>query len=346
MNIDPASPPVSFVRDYLAGQGIAARDIGCTPLAGDGSDRALYRIVYPGNSVILAVNEHPPSNDRGVNENDSFAYVCNHLRSKGFAAPAIHAVHKEQGWFILEDLGDVHLRDHALMLKDDPAQLEELYRRVLTVLPLMQVKAAEGFDAGRIHSPPYDKPFVRRWESGYFLHYFVERYCHCAARTTPLEAELDELAEMLSAVQGGFFLYRDFQSKNIMITRGALRLIDFQGARLGPLHYDPASLLLDPYVALTDEMQEKLLEYYLEQLGKLRPVVRSTFINDYRIIALHRTMQMLGAFAFLSLVKGKTCFTSFIPVAVKSLKKLLRHPSFAPYSTLQKLVEKLWGHRS
>ncbi len=340
MTIDPTSPPFLFVRDYLGGQGIAARDIGCTPLAGDGSDRVLYRISHPGNSVILAVNEHPPSNDRGVNENDSFAYVCNHLRSRGFAPPAIHAFHRERGWFILEDLGDVHLQDQALRLKDEPAQLEALYRRVLQLLALMQVNATEGFDPGRIHSPPYDRQFVRRWESGYFLHYFVERYCRRAA-AAPLEAELDELAEALAHVQGAYFLYRDFQSKNIMITRGELRLIDFQGARLGPLHYDPASLLLDPYVALTDAMRERLLAYYLDQLGTLMPVDRASFLNDYVMVALHRNMQMLGAFAFLSLVKDKTYFTAYMPAAVSSLKHLLEHPIFSSYRALTQLTEEL-----
>jgi hypothetical protein len=340
-NIDPASPPFLFVRDHLAGQGISDRDIACAPLAGDGSDRALYRIAYPGNSVILAVNEHPPSNDRGVNENDSFAYVCNHLRSKGFAAPAIHAFQRERGWFILEDLGDLRLRDQALMLKDEPVRLEALYRRVLTLLPLLQVKGAEGFDAARIHSPPYDALFVRRWESGYFLRCFVGQYCRRSAGAGRLEAELDELAEMLAAVHGGFFLHRDFQSKNIMITRGELRLLDFQGARLGPLHYDPASLLLDPYVALTDAMREKLLGCYLEQLGKLVPFEIASFLNDYWIIALHRNMQMLGAFAFLSLVKDKTSFTAYMPAAVQSLKKLLEQPIFSPYRALKKLTEEL-----
>jgi hypothetical protein len=341
MQSDLVSPPFSFACEYLAGKGIAARDISCQPLVGDGSDRMLYRIHYPGNSVILAVNEHPPSNDSGINENDSFAYICNHLRSRGFAAPAIHVFHREHGWFILEDLGDVHLQDQALMLKDKPVQLEALYRQVLALLPLMQVKAAEGFDAGRIHSPPYDKTFVRRWESGYFLQFFAARYCRCDSNEGRLAGELDELAERLAAVDSAFFLYRDFQSKNIMITRGELRWLDFQGARLGPLHYDPASLLLDPYVDLTEAMQEKLLDYYLEQLGKLITVESGTFRNDYRIIALHRNMQMLGAFAFLSLVKGKTYFTSYMPAAVKNLKKLLQHPLFSPYSQLRKLVDTL-----
>jgi len=341
MQSDPYSPSLLFAHDYLSREGIDARTICWKPLAGDGSDRMLYRLVYPGGSAILVVNEHPPANERGVNENDSFAYICNHLRNRGFAAPAIHAFDRERGWFILEDLGDVHLQDRALMLKDNPPELEALYRRVLTVLPQIQVKAAEGFDSAQIHSRPYDKTFVRRWESGYFLNFYVRGYCKCAFREDRMAGELDDLAEALSTIEAAFFLYRDFQSKNIMITRGELRWIDFQGARLGPLHYDLASLLLDPYVDLTEKMREKLLHYYLEQLGRLMPVESSTFLDDYRVIALHRSMQMLGAFAFLSMVKGKMHFVSYMPAAVKSLKKLLEHDLFSPYRELRTAVEKL-----
>ena len=341
MHSDPNSPSLSFALDYLSRQGIDARTISWKPLAGDGSDRMLYRLVYPGGSAILVVNEHPPANERGVNEIDSFAYICNHLRNRGFAAPAIHAFDRERGWFILEDLGDVHLQDRALMLKDNPPELEALYRRVLTVLPQIQVKAAEGFDSAQIHSRPYDKTFVRRWESGYFLNFYVRGYCKCAFREDRMAGELDDLAEALSTIEAAFFLYRDFQSKNIMITRGELRWIDFQGARLGPLHYDLASLLLDPYVDLTEKMREKLLHYYLEQLGRLMPVESSTFLDDYRVIALHRSMQMLGAFAFLSMVKGKMHFVSYMPAAVKSLKKLLEHDLCSPYRELRTAVEKL-----
>jgi len=341
MQTDPYLPSLSFALDYLSRQGIDARTISWKPLAGDGSDRMLYRLEYPGNSVILAVNEHPPANERGVNENDSFAYICNHLQNRGFAAPSIHAFDRVRGWLILEDLGDVHLQDTALMLKGNPSELEALYRRVLTVLPQMQVKAAEGFDSAQIHSPPYDKTFVRRWESGYFLNVYVSGYCKCAFREDRMAVELDALSEALSTVEAGFFLYRDFQSKNIMITRGELRWIDFQGARLGPLHYDLASLLLDPYVDLTEEMRENLFHYYLEQLGKFMPVSIPDFLDDYRIIALHRNMQMLGAFAFLFMVKGKTHFVSYMPAAVKSLKKLLEHDLCSPYRELRTAVEKL-----
>ncbi len=336
-----SSPPFLFACDYLSGKGISHRDISWEPLAGDGSDRMLYRLVYPGNSVILAVNENPPANDRGINENDSFFYIANHLRSKGFAAPEILAFSRERGWFILEDLGDEHLQDRALMLKDNPAELEALYRQVLTMLPQMQVNAARDFDTGRIHSEPYDKTFVRRWESDYFITFFVSRYCHCAVKEGHLAHELDALAEQLAEVPVAFFLYRDFQSRNIMIRHGELRLLDFQGARLGPLHYDLASLLLDPYVDLAESLREKLMDYYLDQVRKLVPVTSTIFMKEYPVIALHRNMQMLGAFAYLCQVKGKTYFASYMPAALNSLNHLLKNALFSPYCELRKVVEQL-----
>jgi aminoglycoside/choline kinase family phosphotransferase len=263
------------------------------------------------------------------------------LRARGFATPAIHAFHRERGWFILEDLGEVHLQDKALLLKGDPAQLEALYRQVLALLPLMQVKGAEGFDTSKIHSPPYDKTFVRRWESGYFLQFFVNLYCQRTVGENRLADELDALAERLASVDGTFFLYRDFQSKNIMIKHQEVRFLDFQGARKGPLHYDLASLLLDPYVDLTGGLQENLLHYYLRQLRQVMPVDTTNFLNDYYFIAIHRNMQILGAFAFLCMVKGKKHFCPYIPAALKSLKNLLTRAIFSSYSNLKKIVDTL-----
>lgn len=332
---------ISFVEGFLSVQGIPPRDIHWHPLAGGGSDRRLYRLSYPGGSFIVAVNENPPGNSRGVNENDSFSYICNHLRSRGFAVPAIHAFQKERGWFILEDVGEVHLQDKALLLKGNPAALEALYRQVLELLPHIQVKGAEGFDTSRIHSPPYDKAFVRRWESGYFLQFFVNLYCQRKVSEDHLADELDTLAERLSGVNGAFFLYRDFQSKNIMITHEQVRLLDFQGARKGPLHYDLASLLLDPYVDIGLELQANLLHYYLEQLNRLIPVDTADFLDDYDFIALHRNMQILGAFACLCMVKGKKEFSSYIPAALRSLKNLLARNTFAPYEKLRIIVDAL-----
>jgi len=332
---------IAFAENYLSEWGITARQTTWSPLRGDGSDRILYRLTHPEGSFILAVNEHPPTNSAGVNENDSFFYICNHLKSKRVALPEIYAFQRDKGWFIIEDLGNLHLFDEVLRVKEDQQQCEALYKKVLAILPIIQVKGAQGFDSGKIHSAPYDKEFVRQWESGYFVRNFLRGYCKLSFRENHLADELDSLAERLSSIDGHFFLYRDFQSKNIMIKEDKMRFIDFQGGRMGPLHYDLASLLIDPYVDLNDALREKLLEYYLKKLGTLISVDEKQFLQDYTVSALHRNMQVLGAFAYLSKIKQRRHFTQYIPPAVKNLKKLLNLDIFSPYKNMRKVLNKL-----
>ena len=208
---------ISFAEGHLKKQGIEGRTLSWVKLKGDGSDRILYRLSCPKGSFILAVNEHPPANDAGVSENDSFYYICHHLKAKGIGTPEIYEYREDRGWFILEDIGDVHLQDEALKLKHDPFKLEELYKKVLAILPLIQVTCAQGFDAGKVHNLSYDTHFVRTWESGYFYHSFLKGYLNLTISEDLLKDEFNELAEKLSTVESSFFLYRDFQSKNIMI---------------------------------------------------------------------------------------------------------------------------------
>lgn len=241
----------------------------------------------------------------------------------------------------MEDLGDRHLQDEALQERNNPAGLEALYKRVLAILPQIQVRGAQGLDEGRIHNPPYDRHFVRRWESGYFYRSFLQGYCHLAIPEDYLADEFDHLAAAVSSLDGSFFLYRDFQSQNIMIRDTKIRFLDFQGGRRGPLHYDLASLLLDPYVGLSDTLQETLIHYYLELLSRIIPVDQRQFLADYPLIALHRNMQILGAFGHLSTVKQKKEFADYIPTAIKSLKKLLNLAIVTHCKRLRKTVENL-----
>jgi len=337
---DQLSPEfISFAEGYLKKQGITTHEISWKQLSGDGSDREIYRLSCGKSSVIIVVNDHPLSNDLGINENDSFYYICNHLKAKGVGTPEVYEYRRDRGWFIVEDLSDVHLQDEALKIKHDPVKLEELYKKVLNILPLIQIKGAQGFDTNKIHSAPYDKHFVRKWESGYFFRSFLKGYLNLEISEDFLEDEFDELADKLYSVDGSFFLYRDFQSKNIMITQKQIRFLDFQGGRKGPLHYDLSSLLLDPYVDINDKLRQSLMEYYLGQLESLIPIDKEKFLSEYPFIALHRAMQVLGAFAYLSMVKKKLHFKKYIPPAIKNLKKLCNLDTFSPYKNLRKVVE-------
>lgn len=332
---------ISFAEGYLENQGITTSEISWKHLKGDGSDRRLYRLSYGKGSVMVVVNDHPPSNDVGINENDSFYYICRHLKAKEIGTLEIYEYRRDKGWFIVEDLGGVHLQDEALKVKHDSLRLKELYQRVLDILPLIQIKGAQGFDTNKIHSAPYDKHFVRKWESGYFLRSFLKGYLNLTISEDFLEAEFDALADTLLSVDSSFFLYRDFQSKNIMIKQKQIRFLDFQGGRRGPLHYDLSSLLLDPYVDINDTLKNTLMEYYLEQLAPLIPLDKEKFLSEYSYIALHRNMQILGAFAYLSTAKKRYHFKKYIPPAIKSLKKLLNLDIFSPYKNLRKVVEEI-----
>ena len=336
-------PPdlLSFAERYLKGQGVPLSDVIWKPLTGGGSDRTLYRLSTPAGSLILAVNESPPYSSTGVNENDSFYYICHLLQSQGIGVPEIYAYDRARGWLMMEDLGDVHLQDEALLLKDDPQGREALYKRVLAILPLIQVRGAHALDDRRIHNAPYNEHFVRQWESGYFYRSFLKGYCHLDIPESYLADEFDDLAAKLSSLDNTFFLYRDFQSQNIMIRNREIRFLDFQGGRRGPLHYDLASLLLDPYVDLSDNLQETLTDYYLRTLSRHTPFDEKQFLSDYPVVALHRNLQILGAFGHLSTVKGRQQFAQYIPTAIKSLKKLVNLAIVAPYENLRKTVENL-----
>jgi aminoglycoside/choline kinase family phosphotransferase len=332
---------VSFAEGYLKDRGINSSGVSLKHLLSDGSDRRLYRLTYDKGSVIIVVNDHPPLNNAGINENDSFYYICCHLKSKGIGTPEIYEYQRDKGWFILEDLGDVHLQDEALKIKHDPVKLEELYKKVLDILPLIQVKGAQGFDTNKIHSVHYDKNFVRQWESGYFFRSFLKGYLNLDIPGDFLEDEFDALADKLSSVDSSFFLYRDFQSKNIMIKQKQIRFLDFQGGRRGPLHYDLSSLLLDPYVNINNKLRQTLIEYYLKQLTTLIPIDKEKFLSEYPFIALHRNLQILGAFGYLTTVKKRHHFKKYIPTAIKGLKDLLNLDIFSPYKNLKKVVKNL-----
>ena len=126
-----------------------------------------------------------------------------------------------------------------------------------------------------------------------------------------------------------------------MLKENQMCFLDFQGGRKGPLHYDLASLLLDPYVDVDDNLRNTLMEYYLKQLASHMSVDKERFLSEYPIVALHRAMQILGAFGYLSTVKRRYHFKEFIPSAIKNLKKLLNLDIFSPYKNLRKVVEEL-----
>ena len=329
----PAPNVVRFVKEHITEENLSWEKI-----VGDGSGRRFYRVRGRRRSWVVMIHDHPQKNKRGVNENDSFLYIGQHLKEKEIPVPEIYHQEKERGLFLLEDFGDVHLQNEVMRVGGNQQRVKEIYQHVIDILILTQVHGAKGFDPSQTHNPPYDKAFMLAWESGYFHFAFLVGYLGLSILDEELRDELEALAQEAAQAQGGYFLYRDFQSRNIMVRDKGFGFLDFQGARLGPLQYDLASLLLDPYVELEEEIQKELMTYYLMRIQECEPLDAQHFRKFYPFVAVHRNMQVLGAFAFLSRARGREFYQRYIPIALKSLRALLKDKRFDAYKQLRRAV--------
>lgn len=305
-------------------------------LKGDGSDRKVYRLSAGGKTLIVV--SHPGGRKGIPSENDSFFYIAGHLKEKGLPTPHIQAFDPKSGLFLMQDFGDFSLESIIKKIKN-PRQVKKVYETVLKMLVKIQIAGAQDFDSWYCYDTPvYDGRFSWKRESRYFLEAFLKGYLGWKILPTSVEKELKSLALAVDQEKNRWFLYRDFQSRNIMIWAGGIGLIDFQAARLGPPQYDLASLLIDPYVNLPEEIQQDLLAFYLKELSALVPLNPKTFREHYEFIAFQRNLQILGAFSFLSRVKGKTTFEAYIPAAVLSLKKRVSGKDFRPFKKVRQLI--------
>ncbi|MBN1843612.1 MAG: phosphotransferase [Deltaproteobacteria bacterium] len=296
------------------GEGILA----WSELKGDGSDRTWHRVSLGKTSVIM-VDHGPPPEDRTC-EADSFVDIGQHLLNKGVPVPHIYGYDRPTGLVALQDLGDLHLQT-VVRRTGDQVELLAHYKAVIDLLITMAVEGAKGFNpAFTYQTPYYDQRLILEKEARYFVTAFLNGYKGLRTDFEKLKEGFELFAKR--ALETGLvgFLHRDFQSRNILVRNEKYYVIDFQGGRLGPLPYDLASLLIDPYVELPEDIQQDLLAYYLDRLSGSVPVNRQDFLRAYRYCAINRNLQILGAFGFLSRVKEKTDFEAYIPAALASLK--------------------------
>ena len=246
--------PEAFRRAH--GRPVAPGQVEWQALAGDGSDRRWFRLKSGVGTVILA--DHGLAAGQGPNETDACIAIGRHLRRRGVPVPAIQAAEPFAGQVMMEDLGDLHLQTAVAQLAAPEAR-RELYRRVIAVLVHMSRAGVAGFDPGWCHQAPrYDRDTIVTGEGGYFLDAYVRRVAGLTVATEEILPALEHLARCIARLETGF-MHRDFQSRNIMIDGDRIGIIDFQGARLGPMAYDLASLLIDPYVDLPRDLQDALV---------------------------------------------------------------------------------------
>ena len=269
------------------------------------------------------------------NEVDAFVRIGRHLHEKEVPLPEIYFSDTFSGLVCMQDLGDQHLQQ-VVCNADAETDVEDLYKAILGNLMRMSLAGRQGFDPDWAwQTPAYDREVILDRECRYFVESFLNLYAGMPVSYTDLVDEFDWLAhETLSlSLQG--FMHRDFQSRNILIKAGAPFFIDFQGGRIGPMQYDLASLLIDPYTALSQDIQDRLLEYHTRELSKKTNLNPERFYKGYACCAITRNLQILGAFGHLSKNRGKAYFEAYIPVALDTLRVNLER--FFPRDALGKL---------
>ena len=316
--------------------GCLCKKIECSKLKGDGSDRKWYRLTAAGRSLVMV--DHGIRKEPGISEIDSFVLIGRHLYDKGISVPGIYLHDTFSGIVFLEDLGDVNLQ--AIVKADK--KILSYYKTIIKLLIKMSIVGAKQFDRSWTYQTPYyNKEVILENECRYFVDAFLRRYLKLNICYDDFKDEFILLADKALEFSVNGFMHRDFQSRNIMIKDGKPYFIDFQSGRMGPIQYDLASLLIDPYVALSCHVQDQLLDYCIDKLSSYIHIDKKKFCLCYKYCAITRNLQILGAFGYLSRVKGKTYFEQFIPAAIESLKYNLSAVEDTQFPRLESVVEEI-----
>jgi len=292
------------------------------PLQGKlgGSGRAIVRLGGGGKSAIgisYPVRE----------ENVAFLEFSRHFRRHGLPVPEIYKEDLSQGAYLEEDLGDTTLFEFLSANRVGGViapQAIEAYRKVVAVLPRFQVEAGRDLNY-RVCYPraSFDRQSIA-WDLNYFKYYFL-RLAGIPFNEQALEYDFGRLTKFLLGANHDYFLYRDFQSRNVMLRDGEPFFVDYQGGRKGALQYDVASLLYDGKADLPPELRQELLDHYLDRLADFIKIDREVFMEHYYAYVYVRILQALGAYGFRGFYERKAHFLQSVPYALKNLRWLADH---------------------
>jgi aminoglycoside/choline kinase family phosphotransferase len=292
------------------------------PLQGQlgGSGRKVIRLASEEASaigILYTVRE----------ENTAFLEFSRHFRQHGLPVPEIYAEDIKHGAYLEEDLGDMTLFEFLLENRsgeDIAPQVVEAYRKVVAALPRFQIEASRDLNY-KVCYPraSFDRQSIA-WDLNYFKYYFL-RLAGIPFNEQALEHDFSRLTKFLLTASRDYFLYRDFQSRNVMLRDGCPFFLDYQGGRKGALQYDIASLLYDAKADLPPELRQQLLDQYIGCLADFIEMEPQLFMHHYYAYVYVRLMQALGAYGFRGFYERKTHFLQSVPYALKNLRWLLGH---------------------
>lgn len=277
-------------------------------------------------------------------ENEAFLYMDAHFISKGLPVPKVLLHSEDKMAYIQEDLGDTLLFNAIEKGRKTTVFSEEekiLLSKTIRLLPDIQFAGADGMDFSKCYPASEFNARSILWDLNYF------KYCFLKATgmeflEDKLEDDFQRLTDVLLRSSSATFMYRDFQSRNVMIKDGEPWFIDFQGGRKGPVFYDVASFLWQAKANLPDSLRGELLEDYINALRKYTPVDKEYFYAQLRHFVLFRTLQVLGAYGFRGYFEKKPHFIQSVPFAIANLRSLLTVP-YPEYPYLNKILKELVG---
>ena len=277
-------------------------------------------------------------------ENEAFLYMDAHFISKGLPVPKVLLHSENKMAYIQEDLGDTLLFNAIEKGRKTTVFSEEekiLLSKTIRLLPDIQFAGADGMDFSKCYPASEFNARSILWDLNYF------KYCFLKATgmeflEDKLEDDFQRLTDVLLRSSSATFMYRDFQSRNVMIKDGEPWFIDFQGGRKGPVFYDVASFLWQAKANLPDSLRGELLEDYINALRKYTPVDKEYFYAQLRHFVLFRTLQVLGAYGFRGYFEKKPHFIQSVPFAIANLRSLLTVP-YPEYPYLNKILKELVG---
>ena len=285
-----------------------------------GSARNIFRIAngkFTAIGVVYGVRE----------ENVAFLEFSKHFRRHGLAVPEIYVEDLNRDAYLQEDLGDTTLFEFLSKNRagDSVApEVIEAYRTALATLPRFQIEAGRDLDYTVCYPrDSFDRQSIA-WDLNYFKYYFL-RLAGIPFNEQALEDDFARLTEFLLSAGREYFLYRDFQSRNIMLRDGLPFFLDYQGGRRGALQYDVASLLYDAKADLPPALRQELLDHYLQNLEQYSDLTREAFMHHFYAYVYVRMMQAMGAYGYRGFFERKAHFLQSVPYALKNLRWLVHN---------------------
>lgn len=322
------------ILKQLYAQHVGSECTEVVELPGSGSNRRYFRLL--GEQTLVGVIGEVKE------ENEAFLYMAHQFKGKGLNVPEVFLESDDHMAYIQEDLGDSILFNEIEKARKTRVFGEEekqLIAKTLRQLCQFQFAGADGFDFSKCYPAA---EFNRRsimWDLNYF------KYCFLKATgleflEDKLEDDFQRMADVLLRSNSATFMYRDFQSRNVMIKNGEPWFIDFQGGRKGPFYYDVASFLWQAKANFPNSLRQEMLKEYITALRKYKPVDEQYFYSQLRHFVLFRTLQVLGAYGFRGYFEKKPHFMQSVPFAINNLRELLKAP-YVEYPYLNKILNDL-----